>query len=63
VPEVSVKLTVQVLFSMTRGVKNSQTVSREGTRVDRMIREGLVYRQNEQRLAVRTKAEALIRKD
>jgi len=63
VPEVSVKLTVQVLFSMTRGVKNSQTVSREGTRVDRMIREGLVYRQNEQRLAVRTKAKALIRKD
>lgn len=62
-PEVSVKLTVQVLFSMTRGVKNSQTVSREGTRVDRMIREGLVYRQNEQRLAVRTKAKALIRKD
>jgi len=63
VPEVSVKLTVQVLFSMTRGVKNSQTVSREGTRVDRMISEGLVYRQNEQRLAVRTKAKALIRKD
>ena len=47
---------------MTRGVKSSQAVKKR-TRVKRKTKEGLEYRRNEERLAVRTEAKALVKEE